>query len=473
MAFPVIKVDSATGSDTAASGAGPATALTGSAGVSSASGLSVILDGSPDLSGVSILGDHVLYFADATAGNRNFGKITATANSGTPTAAVTVSDAFGIALTKAWAIGGKRASIGGTNSSKLLDNNGASGDWMPGWVVELQSGHTESIAATISLRRAGDTTSGPLILRGVAGAAVLPKITATAAINIITMRSLYQIVRDMELTAGAASMTSGVNDTVGNATIDGIKLSRTSTNTFTNGFTSSGNFRVMNSEIQRCSVGILAGDTNTLLSNYIHDCTSHGISLGGNSLGQIVVGNIITLCGGDGINWAFTGSNNRSGLIMFNTIDSCTSDGIEISGAVGDGYGNVRICNNILSNNGAYGLNFSNGSVTDAYLAALSPLILGNQTYLNTSGAYKSATGGYAYNAAPWVSGDNNLNPTYTNAGLGDYSIGTNLKAKGYPLGGTLYVGKYSTTYSYVDPGAVQRQEAGGSAGMLYHTGGG
>src|SRR3954463_10134754 len=129
MALPTILIDSATGSDTTASGAGPGTALTGSAGVSAGDGLSVTLDGSPDLTGVATDGSHVLYFADATAGNRNFAKITA-ANNGTKV--VTVSDALGFTLTKAWAIGGKRASLLGTNSSKLIENNSGNGDAMPG-----------------------------------------------------------------------------------------------------------------------------------------------------------------------------------------------------------------------------------------------------------------------------------------------------------------------------------------------------
>ncbi len=196
MAFPVILIDSATGSDTAASGAGPGTALTGSAGVTSASGLVVTLDGSPDLSGVAVDGSHVIYFADATAGNRNFGKITATANSGTPTAQVTVADAFGVNLTKAWAIGGRRAKLGSATTTKLLDNNSAAGDAMPGWVVEFQSGHIETSGRVI-MRRAGDTTSGPIILRGAAGG-IRPIYTCNSDAEAILMLANYQQVRFIE-----------------------------------------------------------------------------------------------------------------------------------------------------------------------------------------------------------------------------------------------------------------------------------
>lgn len=57
------------------------------------------------------------------------------------------------------------------------------------------------------------------------------------------------------------------------------------------------------------------------------------------------------------------------------------------------------------------------------------------------------------------IKGDNDLalDPQFTDAGGGDYSIGTNLKAKGFPSG---FPG-LSTTTSYFDIGAVQRQESG------------
>lgn len=113
-----------------------------------------------------------------------------------------------------------------------------------------------------------------------------------------------------------------------------------------------------------------------------------------------------------------------------------------------------EIKNNQISNNGALGLNFSGSGITNLILQSLFVRIRNNNIYNNTSGAITSG-----------ITIDENtttLNPTYTSAAGNDYSIGTNTEAKGYPLGGTLPVGR-SSTYSYVDPGAAQRQEAGGS----------
>lgn len=437
-AWPVIKVDSTAGgaSDTACSGAGPATALTGTLGATDGAGTTITLDALTDLTNVATDGSHVIYFADTTAGHRRFAAINGKAGSGGATPTVTVEQALSISLSgKSWAIGGTRATVWGSVSALLFNNNAAAGDAMPGWQVRPQSGHTESISVEGGMRRAGDTTSGPIILQGEPGAATKPKITATSAINMIGMRGNYQIFRNIELTAGAASMTAALINVGSNESswVDQVTLSRTSTNTFVTGISSSGGMKITNCEIQRCATGITFGEADTVLGNYIHDCTGNGITVPGTAvLGGTIAFNVIAACGGDGINSAFTGTISRSLTIIGNTIDSCTSDGIEFTGAVSDGYANLRIIDNILSNNGQYGLNFSNSSATNVYLSAVNPSIRGNNTYLNTSGAYHSASGAFAYNAAPWALGDNGLNPTYT--GGGNYTpTNASLAGTAYP----------------------------------------
>lgn len=53
------------------------------------------------------------------------------------------------------------------------------------------------------------------------------------------------------------------------------------------------------------------------------------------------------------------------------------------------------------------------------------------------------------------------LDPVFTSPAGEDFSIGTNLAAKGRPVGGTLTIG-FSSTNSYNDIGAAQRQEPAG-----------
>ena len=86
MAVPTLLFNTGSGSDTAASGAGPTTALSGTAASYSESVFT--LDGSPDLSGVSTDGPHVIWVDTSTG--RKFFTINAV-NDGANT--VTVDDA--------------------------------------------------------------------------------------------------------------------------------------------------------------------------------------------------------------------------------------------------------------------------------------------------------------------------------------------------------------------------------------------
>ncbi len=461
-AFPVVLVNSATGSDTAASGAGPATALTGTAAVST--GTTVVLDAGTDLSGVATDGSHVLYFADATAGNRNFTAINGSSGSGGATPTVTVEQTLA-STTKAWAIGGKRASVFSGTSVKLFENNGGSGDAMPGWIVEMQSAHSESISAAANLRRAG-TTAGRITLRGTSGAGTLPKIILSGNSGTLVIRDVLHTLQDFELQSQTAAATTAISDAAGSNIIQGIKLSRTASNTFVTGVSCLAGNKVISCEVTRCSTaGIVVGDTNLVQNCWVHDCSGIGLSLGTSSLGVRIIGNIVANSGGDGINSGFTGNSNRSLVIIGNTVDSNTGDGLEISGTLDVGFGNIIILNNIFSNNGGYGLKMSAAGHTSVALLADGFSVLGNDTYLNTSGAYFDASGAYSNSACPWASGDPGLNPTYTSAAGGDYSIGTNLAAQGFPLGGTLHIGTGSSTYSYIDIGAAQRQATSGGGG--------
>lgn len=163
---------------------------------------------------------------------------------------------------------------------------------------------------------------------------------------------------------------------------------------------------------------------------------------------ETIMFNLIYGCNGTGsgaITKIGTG-NDRGSQIVSNTIDNCSGDGIKILSADAA----TVIMNNILSNNGGYGLNFVTGS------AALNLALRGNvpnynNYYNNTSGAYNNISAG---------PNDLALDPQYVNASGGNYSIGTNLKAKGFP--GAF---RGSATTGYLDIGAVQRQEQGGGGG--------
>lgn len=134
--------------------------------------------------------------------------------------------------------------------------------------------------------------------------------------------------------------------------------------------------------------------------------------------------------------------------LLNNTLYNNTGDGIRLAAAV-DIFG-IQILGNILANNGAYGLNCVVGSaaLNDRMLRGMVDY---NDFYTNTSGARNGLSAG---------AHDSTLDPQFTNAGGDDFSLGTNLKALGFP--GAF---RGSSTTSYVDMGAVQRQESSSGSG--------
>lgn len=454
MALPVILIDSATGSDSAASGAGPATALTGSAASTSGTGLVVTLDGSPSLANVATDGSHVIYLADTTAGTRNFGKITGK-DDGAKT--VTVSDAFGLNLTnKAWAIGGMRASLGSTTSKKLYDNNSGNGDAMPGWVIEYQSGSTETFSASLRWYRAGDTTSGPIELRGAAGAATMPILTLSANDRFFDP-SGYFTMRDLEFRNTNATKTlscvfehwNGSNSVM----MSGCRVTHATDKfnrlCFAQSGTTKGRVRIEECEIANCAGPGMAfqnsGSSMVAVENcYIHNNAGDGIAIVKNYLAQVTVsGCVISGNGGAGISQTSSGSDVGILHIVGNTIVSNSGSGLASSSLLG--FALATIENNILANNGGYGIAWTSGP-SDQRIAQT--VIRNNNTYSNSSGAYSPAGIG---------TNDPGLDPQFANAAGGDYAIGATLKGLGYP---TAYLGRTSATLSRVDIGAAQRAEA-------------
>jgi hypothetical protein len=483
VATPIIVVNSTGGSDTAASGAGPGdgttagSALTGTAGSTSSDGLTVTLDGSPDLSAVATDGSHVIFVNDSTAGHRNFSKITAADNTAKT---VAVADAFTASLTgKSWAIGGKRASFASASSWRLLDNNNTLGDAMPGWIVEFASGHAETVASgagplgdgVIRFRRAGDTTSGPIVLRGKPGFATRPILTFGNNSNAIHFNSSYTQAAGLELKNSNATKTASV------ALL------------FSTGLTCSAtDIKIGDSANKFWKGAMLSGASMMLRDLEIGYTASHGIDTGGGT--YIRIRNAwIHNCTGTGVNIPFDPTtfsikdsivaNNAAGLVVAglanslarrieveaNVFDSNTGAAVDIQSA-NDGINGLSIANNVLSNN-SHGVKFSAAGATDALLAAEMVLVSSNDTYNNSAAAYLGATGSYAYNNCPWASNDPGLDPQFANSAGGNYAVGTNLKAKGYPPSTRTIGANQSGTTSYVDVG-VQRQEAGGGGTTDY-----
>lgn len=424
MATPVILINSVTGSDTAASGAGPATALTGASASTDAAGTLVTLDGSPDLSGVAVDGSHVIWLNNTTAGARNFGAISAVDNTAKT---VTVSNAFAASLTgKSWAIGGKRATLGHASTLRLVNNNTAAGDASGlGWTIEMQSGHAESFSADLNIYSAGSTSAGPLIIRGENNAATRPVITLTGGARLVP-RNSYIRFAGFNITSNA---TGGnvIVDVGGPITYENLKVIGTASGSTLIGVSGSANVHILSCELVGGTTAIAPSQNTKIVGNYIHDIAGAGISFNGSITGLLIFANVIARAGGNGIVLtqgradAYAAAN-----ILFNTIDSCTSNAISYTG-LNAGLAALSILSNILSNNGGYGIDFG-ATATVANMAAYLAAIRNNDFYNNTSGAIRPADASALYNIDGVTT-----NPTFANAAGGDFSVGTNMKALAFP----------------------------------------
>ncbi len=154
MAYPVVRYAASGGSDTAASGAGPTTAVTGSsaAHTGGVSSTTITLTNTPDLSGVASDGSAALWL-NTSSGSRHLSKITAV-DDGADT--VTVEDSFNIAAGSAvdYAIGGSRQTLENDSSNRDVQ------DYKNGWRAEFDAG-TYNMTAMWSLPGAGTAQGIP------------------------------------------------------------------------------------------------------------------------------------------------------------------------------------------------------------------------------------------------------------------------------------------------------------------------
>lgn len=171
----------------------------------------------------------------------------------------------------------------------------------------------------------------------------------------------------------------------------------------------------------------------------LNNSSAIGCRVNGGSRGITVTEGLVKGCLINGTtNRGITGTSSN---IVDNTIDNCDVAIFENVTAEGDEIGLTY--NNIISNNNI-GKQLSN---------VLNPLTLAqdyNNYYNNTIDVTDDGvTEDNSYKGQNSTA----LDPQYTNAGGGDYTIGTNLKGLGYP--GSID----SLNTGYMDIGALQRQE--------------
>lgn len=344
-----IKYDPVGGSDTLASGAGPATAITGTnaADTNSAAGATKIyLRNTPDLSGVSV--DDVLWL-NVSAGQQHLTRITAV-DDGADT--VDVEDAFtiGTGSPVSYAIGGKRKTLEADTTNTDVAQAKA------GWVLELEDGADYAPAVEL-LISAGSLADGPVTIQAAPGAA--PTVAATHTLDAIQVES-----------SGHAHLV-GLNVaklTGGDANTRGV-LVRTGGSAFAFGC-------VINSSValyvqaSRCVLvdcavesrnfegAIVTGAAHlSVIAGQVQDCASHGVSQTGTGAGSLVVcGSAIWDNAGAGILGTVSGANAFLHYYANNVIHGNTSHGVDLDGAMSTSQGPFVLLNNSITSNGAYGI---------------------------------------------------------------------------------------------------------------------
>ncbi len=416
MVQPVILYSESTGSDTAASGAGPATAVTGSSATNGAGNI-VILDGTPDLSGVAV--DDMLY-ATTAAGVRHLSQITAV-NDGADT--VTTEDLLALGGGVVWAIGGKRKTLTGEVTRNDLD------DAKAGWDFEFDSGtylcldHGSNILTGFPATLA----AGGVTVRASSSATTRPILTWTGEVSLFDLFSDDLVLEGMACSnttatttdARCVKMQSNSSIHASDCTFDAnfpISVDASTVILTGGSITSSGEHHgiqsfnesyveLSNVDVSDCDIGVFRSDgvgALHLLGCRIHGCSSQGvnIAMNGTSRGYSSVTN--TVCHGN------------------------SSDGLLLSGTVNISTGHVEIVNNIFSSNGGRGI--SAGSNVD--LLVLADF---NAFHNNTSGALNNISAGandVTLTADPFIdsaSGDFRLNR--------EAGGGTLLKAQGLGFG--------------------------------------
>ena len=449
MALPTVKINNSTGSDTAASGAGPATAVTGTAAAhtNGSASTTITLTNTPNLSGVATDGSAVLWLK--TSSGRQFSKITAV-DDGADT--VTVEDSFNISAGTPvnYAIGGKRATLDNTDTRALFADSKA------GWTIDLEeTGSNYTITSTLTITCAGDGTNGYIHLTS--SSVTRPLITtSTNSVAIFTYGSgggtwEFSNFR-MSSTAGTrgngiTSAFSGHYSRFLNIEMDGFAIGYN--------LTAHTRCKFERVEIKNCtSHGISARQEIVMIGCYIHNNSGHGVLEGGFAAGSYVAATncVFANNGNDGIRIQISSAQ------CIVVLSECvfygnTSDGLGYNTASAQD-NNLTVVDSTFYGNGAYGIEF-------------------NQNVLNTKSivqncAFGSNTSG-AYNNLTVNSSNITLTADpFTNAAGGVFTLnatsggGALMREAGYPGLNSLFGDDYS------DIGPLQRQaSAGGSIGAV------
>lgn len=439
-----IKFHATSGSDTQASGLGPATALYGS-GAST--------DGTAVVTGITTTGvsaGDLLWVQ--TASGRQF-SIIASVDSGTQ---VTCDDTFTLGSGQTWAIGGKRATWDNASSRQLFTDAGDKG-----WTVETESDQT----LTSEIDMSG---TGVITIRG-AGS---------------TLRTITQTVNEPHFNQGDANglrgttfqYLKGVNSFGGTKTLLASFIYHPNGGIYTEPFT-----------FEYCELG---DATNSLYHGvcrsasamycnfydcYIHDCISDGVLNGATSNAMRFERCIVSSNGGNGVYTSGVIASNAPTSVFYyclfrgNSLYGVCLNTLSPHYVIGSAfYGNgssglyayagssAQIIDSVFSDNTTYGVDDSTGY---------------NTVYFRMSGCifYNNTSGNMQTGPIPSGNYEANTDDPFTDAANSDFSLSTGTDATALKsAAGSLFDGATETRpFRWLDT------STGGAAGSSRLVNGG
>lgn len=349
MAYPTIVFNNDDGSDTQASGAGPAVALYGTgAAIDGSTTITLSVD-SPDLSGVSTDGDAVLWVA--TSAGRKFFAITGVDNTAkTVTVGLTATDTES-GLT--WAIGGQRADLNATSNRVLFST-----DILPGWTVDVEATTTNYTLTTVLVLGVSGgvthSTTAPITLMSSSTARPLIT-TATNSTSLLTLSN----VTGWHLRHLAFSNTATTRASLVSYTTQAVYITVEDC-VFTGGtyglYCALGPYDVFGCEFTGCTTAGLAnpnGARVTAVGCSFHDNTGAGYLDTNDGVNTLVYCTSVR----NGYGVRTTGGADQCFFTLIHcTLAYNTNDGLEVSYAT---YADsLQVLNSIFYGNGAYGIDF-------------------------------------------------------------------------------------------------------------------
>ena len=418
-----IVFNATSGSDTAASGLGPATALTGSGATT---------DGTAVVTGISTTGASAgdLLWVQ-TASGRQF-SIIASVDSSTQ---VTCDDTFSAGLGQTWAIGGKRATWDNSDSRNLFVS-----DAKAAFIIETETNQTLTSAITYSTEGRNDT--GFIHVRGASSVShpVIDQTANSGTFDGSANVSMNWSFTNLHFTNSNSSTTAsqkGIQFRDGGRYLVTNCIFGDQTNTLYGGisvYTGGGaQFLVVDCEFKYLALGAYGtgSPTATRDATYIN-CTSH--HNGNFGFSTVAVDSLINCIAHDNTGPGFRleqQSTITEGCSMVNCVAyNNTGDGLEIEA----NHGAASVTNCIFVNNGGYGIEklTTSADITLTY------------NYFNNNAFYNNTSGEVSSNITAGPDGHITLTADpFTDAAAADFTInsdtggGSTLRSTAITLGST------------------------------------